>query len=258
VIWDIVYRPCRMGWPRIRLAIGLVAASAATVGESLAADAPPGGLEVGLRLGYSKASGSVQGPANAEQDASAREPMSGRFEGGVPIWLDAGYRILPNVAVAGFFHYDVVLPAKDAGAGFVCCGGSLPLGHAETFGLEGFFHFLPGAMFDPWVGLGFGYEYVTLEGPSGSGASLSYRGWQIVNVQAGIDYRVTPDLAVGFFGAFSVGAYSYEWGQYRYGSYGSGPSQPSSGTPIAGSLYSKALHEWSTFGVRAVYDLHLL
>jgi hypothetical protein len=63
-----------------------------------------------------------------------------------------------------------------------------------------------------------------------------------VNVQGGADFKVADGLAVGPLVSFSVGEYANGSLAIGYGD-------------VAGfSIPDKALHEWLTFSVRAVYD----
>ena len=70
------------------------------------------------------------------------------------------------------------------------------------------YHILPDAQFDPWVGLGLGYELVTAS-ESGSATienttfnvdgSATLKGFQFLILEAGGDFKATPDFAVGPF-----------------------------------------------------------
>ncbi len=104
--------------------------------------------------------------------------------------------------------------------------------------------FLPLAKFRPWAGVGAGYEIAQykLSDASGGSASISYRRWELANVQLGGDWVLTPKFRAGPFLALSLG-------QYDEVSIASGGA--STDLPIAG----KRLHEWLQLGLRGVFDL---
>jgi hypothetical protein len=239
---------------RRRRDIAVGGALAACLQASRAASATenaPVGPEIGLRVGYAVPAGDQYGSSDPEL---GNRSMRGDYAGQVPFWIDLGYRLLPSLAVSAFVQYDVVNPT---GATSPClCGVRLTSGNGAVFGLEAMYHFLPLGPIDPWAGLGFGYEYTTLRGQSGTQASDSLRGWQLLNLQIGADYLLAPRVGAGPFASFSLGQYSVEWGDYgQAGPVPAGRFWTSLGKD---PTFDKLLfHEWFTFGVRGVYDLRL-
>ena len=161
-----------------------------------------------------------------------------------PIWLDAGYRIIPNFYVGAFFQY---------GFGFignnfkmVCDQSGVSCStHVIMFGVNAHYHFLPSEELDPWAGIGFGYEILDFSVSQGSmSVDVQAQGWQFVNVQVGADYHAAPGLGVGPFIALSLG-------QYQSASLSIGSMSQSQ------DIQHQALHEWLTLGVRGAYDISI-
>jgi hypothetical protein len=75
-------------------------------------------------------------------------------------------------------------------------------------------------------------------------ASVGGNGIQFLNLQAGADYKVMPNLGIGPFIIFGLGQYS-SWSF-------SGPN-----LPPGRSVQETALHGWLTFGLRGAYDIHI-
>jgi outer membrane protein W len=188
----------------------------------------PHGLSFGVRTGYMIPTGS----AFSANNVSAK--MSDTIAGGLPLWLDAGYRITPNIYVGLYADLALLFVASTA-----CPSGASCSGSQFRIGANAHYHFLPDGKIDPWAGLGIGYEHlhygVTL-GESDNGVSAS--GFEFVNLQVGGDYKLTDAIAVGPFLSLSFGEYG-------------GASINGNDVPN----FDKTLHEWFTIGVRGKYDL---
>ena len=167
----------------------------------------------------------------------------------VPLWLDVGYRFNPALYAGAFFQYGFAFVNESCDQGVTCSAHDIALGANLQY------HTLPGATFDPWLGAGLGYEFLTVN-ESGTSASLGstlpvdsswrLRGIQFLILQAGGDFKATPNLAAGPFVNFALGQYS-RWSSHETVG---GAVQDQSG-----DLVNSALHEWLTFGVRGQYNL---
>ena len=86
---------------------------------------------------------------------------------------------------------------------------------------------------DPWVGIGLGYERLgvrdALQGGSFDGLAAL--------LQVGVDYRPVPGIAVGLFGALTLGAFL-------------GCANASGGSC---TIPQVGMHEWATLGVKATF-----
>jgi hypothetical protein len=216
------------------VAAGALAASAVVFsGNTARADATPTGIEVGLRSGYALPLGNSTGAPSGATAPSLSDSISGM----VPIWVDAGYRLNPNMMVGAFFQYGFAFvntgkqPACNL-AGASCSANDV------MFGAQFHYHLMPDQTIDPWAGIGIGYEILNA---SSSGGSGNLNGFQFVNVQVGGDYKAMPNLGIGPFVAFSLGQFS-----------NCSISGASSCT-----IPNTAMHEWLTFGIRGAYDINL-
>jgi outer membrane protein W len=225
---------------RFVIVAATVLASTAVSATALAGD---GAIELGLRTGYALPLGqSTGGGQNGSTD------LSKSISGKVPLWIDAGYKINPNIYVGAFFEYGFGILASNASFGGATCGqnGVSCSANDIIFGVDALYHISPAGPLDPFVGLGIGYETLGFNASEGGqSGSVSLSGFQFVNLQAGADYKVTPDLGIGPFVAFSLG-------QFSGCSFGGAVNAAGSC-----SIPQQAMHEWLTFGIRGAYDIHL-
>lgn len=190
----------------------------AKAGGAVDTSAPPdagGKIKLGLRLGYALPMGDIA------KDAKMSDAVSGM----VPIWLDLGYMVTPNIMVGLYAQYGFVMLSSDAkdacDALKVDCSAT-----NMRFGLQGQYHLSPGESMNPWVGLGIGYEILTNKVDS---ESADTTGLEFANIQGGADFKVGDSMAVGPFVSFSIGQYSKSDGE---------------------DIEEKAMHQWLTLGVK--------
>jgi len=198
-----------------------------------------GAIELGVRFGYGVPSGKT-----GRVNGSADDYLSRTIKGQIPIGIDAGYLVTPRVYVGLSLQY---------GFGFVGSSGDATCNQTgvscstsdTTLGLDAHFHLKPTASFDPWIGLGFGYEWldVSISSPA-IRQSATVKGLEYAKVQLGGDVSVAPGLAIGPFINFAAG---------QYASF----SQNGINTPMSQDITSKSFHEWLLFGVRGVYNIRL-
>jgi hypothetical protein len=226
----------------MRMTRTILAAALSTGIVSTAATAAAGeegtGIELGARLGF----GLPLGGATGGNGNDLSKVISNMF----PIWLDAGYRILPNLYAGLYFMYGFGSVGSDFANNNGC---NLPGGgcsvHDTRFGVNGQYHFtIPGPL-EPWAGVGFGFEWlggsVSQGGASGGfGAS----GFEFIDLQGGLDFKVITNLDIGPFLSLSFAQYD--------NTSNDGPAGSNSQ-----SIQNKALHEWLMFGVRGTYVIHL-
>src|SRR5262245_14477886 len=103
------------------------------------------GFDFGLRLGYAVPMGSVAQGAN----------LSDGISGAIPLVLEAGYRFTPNISAGVLLQYAVAQTKNCSG-----CSASI-----FRFGIQGIYNLRTGGSFDPWFGLGVGYEQMNLSIP---------------------------------------------------------------------------------------------
>jgi hypothetical protein len=227
---------------RTFLFTGTLAMTIAAAG-SASADASPTGVELGLRSGYAIPMGNAVGGNGPNNN------LSSLFNGVVPIWVDAGYRLNPNIYIGAFFQYGFgLLNNSSAGVGGAGCNTSGVSCSANDlmFGANAHYHLMPDGTFDPWAGLGVGYEIVNFNlSAGGQSGSAAFNGFQFVNFQVGGDYKAMPNLGIGPFVMFSLG-------QFSSCSYSGAASSAGNCT-----IQQQAIHEWLTLGVRGAYDINL-
>jgi len=181
----------------------------------------------GVRLGYGKAMG----------DAVEGTPLGDVFGGSVPIWIELGRNLRPDLFVGGYFQYGLgQISSTACPAGLSCGGRSLRLGAEVIYRVSA------GEPLVPWLGAGMGYEWASLEVSDGQGgrASTSLSGLELLNLQAGGDWRVSPRLSAGPFAMLSFG---------RYGTVSNGDAS----REVASS--QATFHSWLQLGIRGSFDL---
>jgi outer membrane protein W len=226
---------------KIVFASAVAFSAALTASAASAAEPTPTGVELGFRTGYGIPLGKASGSSATNPNGSN---LSELYSGQIPLWFDAGYRFLPQVYVGAFFQYGFALINNNATTG---CGqnGVSCSGNDLMLGVDAHYHFLPDGQFDPWAGIGFGYEWANTSASAGSvSSSGQIAGLQFVNFQAGGDYKVLPNFGVGPFVTLSLG--QYDTASVTVGA-----------QTVSGDVQNKELHEWLTFGVRGAYDINL-
>ena len=98
----------------------------------------------------------------------------------------------------------------------------------------------PAESFDPWVGAGAGYEWLSFES-SANGGSLSATagGFEFGNLQLGGDFAVAPNFGIGPFFTITLAEYRHISGTFN------------------DDLATKSIHSWLIGGVRGVFDIGL-
>jgi len=208
----------------------MVLGSLLVASSALAAEGS--GLSLGLRAGYGLPMG----------DAAKDAKLSDGFSGQIPIWLDVGYKLNPNIYIGGYFSYGIAMLNKDKMGceGDVSCSGSI-----MRFGANAHYHIMPEASFDPWVGAGIGYEIAGMKAEAGGAeASTTWKGLEFVNLQAGGDYKVSPNFGIGPWLSFSLAQYSSAKVKTPLGE-------------ASADIEEKAMHQWLMIGIRGVYDLSM-
>jgi hypothetical protein len=150
-------------------------------------------LQLAARLGFAVPFGDIQNG----------------IAGAMPFWIEFGYRLVPQLMVGVYGRGG---PGFTTSSCVTSCSGYFLGGGAEIH-----YQFGPVAGFDPWIGVGFGYETASFAGQSSSG-------FELINAQLGFDYT----RGFGPFAGFSYNQYS-----------ASGQTQSA---------------EWVSLGVRGTYD----
>ncbi len=180
------------------------------------------GPSLGARAGYAIPVG----------DASAGISLGNVVAGLVPVQLDAAWRFDASWRLGMYFQYGLARIAGDfCPVGASCSGTQLRLG------VQGAYALATGSPI-PWIGIGLGAEWQTATvSADGARSTLRLLGFEVVDLQAGVDWRASSAFAIGPFASAGLG-------QYR--------------TVISGGTSANlatALHGWLRLGVKATFDL---
>ncbi len=145
----------------------------------------------------------------------------------IPLTLDVSYRFSDEVYGGLYFSYGFASLGDPLVA---ACGSASCSAHTLRVGLQMDYHFVPWGQYDPWLGASLGYEQASASGPGGD-ATIS--GFEFLNVQFGVGYRVSSLFAIGPFLGVGIGQFSHV---------------DAGGT--SGSISNTALHGWMNFGLR--------
>ncbi len=199
-------------------------------------------VQLGVRAGWAASTGDVFRTKGSDVTPSETVRMSNWIGTQIPLQLDVGYGVTAGVTVGAYVSYGYGL----AGGGFA---NDCRTFHADCSasvvrtGLEASYAF-PFTRSAPrlagWVGLGAGYEWAESDAKVYALTDrTSLEGWELLNVQAGADYRVSDRFAVGPYVMYGLGRYS---------------GGSSSGTAFS-ALASTRMHGWLGLGVRGTYRL---
>jgi hypothetical protein len=216
--------------------------------EQTAVPAAPPRFRLGLRTGFGVPYGRY---AQVRTLASFRDAdvnhLSDDIHGVIPLWLDAGYRLSPHWVLGGYFTFGLVLPKvapamNPLGGGcpqdFDCAATGL------RAGIQAEYAFLTGPV-RPWLGLGLGYEWVHTQ-IQGQMLDLELATWhsgpELLQLQAGTDFSLSPGFALGPFLTFSAMQYT-------------SCSLQLSGQSQSCELDDQAWHGWLLLGARGSLEL---
>src|SRR5262249_26815696 len=134
---------------------------------------------------------------------AASGPLGSTVAAMIPFRLDVGFRLSPRWTIGLQGGAALVLPAT-CPAGVRCSGTDLRMGATVTFDT------LPYGRFDPWIGLGLGYEWLWLRhGDAADRFTFDARGPEVVEMTLGFDFRPEPRLRIGPVVSASVGRFDW-------------------------------------------------
>jgi hypothetical protein len=139
-------------------------------------DAPRTALELRASAGYSQGVGSLDsGNGQTVQDVAS-------VGGGVDLGI--GFRVSPHFSLGTYIAGALYSPVTPDTSVLSLAGG-----------VEATWHFRPYRSLDPWILLGVGYR-AFWETPPGQDTTV-WQGFEIGRLGVGVDYRVSPSVAVG-------------------------------------------------------------
>jgi hypothetical protein len=208
-------------------AAGAGAAGAAPAAVTPAEPAPsPVHFEGSLRVGFGLPLGDLSQNSGSLSNFSSFT---------IPVQIDVGVRISGVIFLGAYFSYGFAgsTDAGTCGTGFNCTPSTL------RFGGEIHWHPLGNAPIDPWIGLGSGYEKMSISVSGDTTGTFDVSGWEFGNLQLGLDFAIGSVVKIGPWVSFSIG-------QYSSGSISGG------GNFTGGDIQNKTVHEWLMGGVRLV------
>ncbi|HET7501884.1 MAG TPA: hypothetical protein VFK02_12795 [Kofleriaceae bacterium] len=136
----------------------------------------PRSLEIAIGGGYTQGIGGA-GLAGSVEDLTG---PGGNLEVQVGLRTSPRFGIGLYGTVARYRHGDVYVDGSRT--------------HGATAGIQAVWHARPARSLGPWIGLGAGWRALWLS-PAGA-PQISVHGIELLRVQLGIDYRLTPAIAV--------------------------------------------------------------
>ncbi len=214
--------------------------------SSSSSDGKGPGFAVGLRAGYGIPLGNAVGTEDEDDEGSK---LSDAVSGVIPLQVDVGYFVNSNLYLGGSFQYGIGFLPSDFTSD--CDGDNISCGVTQMrFGLNLAYHFAPSSKINPWLGVGVGYETLNLsvsgeEGGASAEISTTTKGFEFGNVQAGIDFAVSPTISVGPFVTATVAQYSST--SISFDVEGIPGAE---GEDESSDIENKAFHSWVYGGVR--------
>jgi hypothetical protein len=203
------------------------------------------GFTAGLRLGV----GVPLGKAGEDIITGVERDLNDLTSWRAPVWVDVGYSPTGALTIGAYAQIGV------GGNGDACtadCDWS-----DVRVGAEAELRFAPGAVVNPWLGVGLGYEWLSYRVLSSTEvtnemgevdtvtgrATERFAGPELL-LHGGIDFQVEDALRIGPYASATLS-------QYVTDSYSCQPSTPL--CPDDGSLEGPGFHSWIGVGLRGAY-----
>jgi hypothetical protein len=184
---------------------------------------PPSGMRVALRSGFAVPIG---------VPFTGGGTLSDTIAGQVPLRVDIGFRIQRHFYIGGMGQLGMVLPRH-------CPSGASCSGTDGRVAAMAAWHFLPELRLDPWIGVGMGFEILTISrSVDGAAVDIAMRGVELLNAEVGADLRAARGLRMGPVLSTSVGRFT---------------SITVNGTSTRD--FDAAVHGWLMLGLRGAFDL---
>jgi len=190
----------------------------------------PRGWSFGLRVDVGFPIGSVDSASGGVVAGGQVDDSFGDLFGTLFAFTgDVGYRLTPHWYVGGYFTGAISTHST------ICHGESPCSLNDLRFGLDAKYIASPSSFVSPWIGAGFGWEIANMSTADAAGA---YYGPELLHLRTGLDFHVSPHLAIGPEAMFSFGVFTHPLG-----------------TEPSGITFSTALHDWLMLGIGGHYDL---
>ena len=156
----------------------------------------------------------------------------------IPFQLDAGVTLAKRYFVGAYGQYRIGLAKGGACAEGVNCSDT-----GVRAGVEFLYQLAPRtAGISGWIGIGTGWEWSRSQGYlTGTDATLTLNGWEIAQLQVGVDLWMSKVLRLGFYLSASLGQFSQA-------------SLSDGSDAVSTSIASKTLHGWFEMGMKSTFD----
>ena len=157
----------------------------------------------------------------------------------IPLQLDVGVTLARHYFVGAYGQYRFGL--LKAGA---CPDGSSCSESGARAGAEFIYSFATSSSgIGAWIGVGTGWEWSISKVSSSEGAATAtLSGWEIAQLQVGVDAWLTKAMRMGYYISGSVGQFSRA-------------SLSTSGGPVDVAIPDKSFHTWLEMGFKTTFDL---
>ncbi len=157
----------------------------------------------------------------------------------LPLWLEVGYRF------NGYFRtelYFELAPMKLADA---CPSGAACSAFDVRSGIELQIHPSPRSWLDPWLGVGFGIEYLQATTPPPGSPAAWELSWY------GLEVPVEVGLDLAFSDVFTLGPHA----SVSFAQFTSASAKPPGGSTVSGASDTRATHGWGQAGLKMTLKL---
>lgn len=214
--------------------------------EAAAARASAGprfALDIELGIAFSVGNAQTVGPENPTVAMSSEVlPIAG------VLGVGARWLFTPALSAGVYLQWNPgAVPTTPAFLSLSCGSGSTAscFGWNLRTGVQATYGFLPGERANPWVSLGTGWEWVRYQASAGGQVQgVTWSGWEIVNLQAGVDLGSPGAATVGPYVGFAGGIYSNFWATLDWGE-----------MDRAVDTSGRAFHGWFQVGLRGTISL---
>ncbi len=187
------------------------------------------GIVFGVRGGWALPFGDVVPGARLQDLAKSK----------LPLWLEIGYRFSGYVRAGLYFELAPMTLATPCPSGAACSAFDVRSGVALQV------HPSPRSWLDPWIGVGFGVEYLqATTPPAGSLAAweLSWYGLE-VPVEVGLDLAISDVFTLGPYASVSVSQFT------------SASAKPPGGSTVTDAIDKRGTHGWGQAGLKMTLKL---
>jgi hypothetical protein len=181
--------------------------------------------------------------AGAAGHLNSNRSMRSEVDGAAILGAELQFNLTPKFTLGGYAEVGAVGRRNECPSTNDECGDGI-----FRLGISGYYHARPGKGVDPWFGVGAGLTSLgfTDRLSDGSRKSVTYVGFDLLNLQAGVDFTLSRVFSLGPYIAFNNGVYTAVGTETRGDTYGRSRDSD--------RLASPTLHTWTSLGVRGRFN----